>query len=113
MLPTGWLDPEGKIVECRFKHHHETAEKIIAERYASEELDIFDLPSDILLKHGWVNIDMPVKMGRQYRIFWEEGYHPTEAQKNFIRNYLDEEKAQFPLNFGSLCQLEQEGITKV
>lgn len=91
-IPTGWLSPEGRLHECDYMNHITEADKIIKE-YGYEP---GDRPDDILMDHGWAHLTRVTFMVSipQWCIFWKDPWrhHLTEAQKHFLKPYMEEYK---------------------
>lgn len=93
MFITGWLSPEGKMYNCEYMDHIAKADTLIKEyNYEKEN----NRPDDILMNHGWVHLTkmsfcMPFP---QWCIFWKDPSrrHLTEAQKIFLKPYIEEYK---------------------
>lgn len=92
MFIIGWLSPEGKMYDCEYMDHIDEASEIIKEyNYESS-----NRPDDILMNHGWVHLTrisfcVPFP---QWGIFWKDPWwhHLTEAQKFFLKPYVEEYK---------------------
>jgi len=95
----GWLSPDGKMIECKYTEHTDSAEDIIENYYNShykERYDYLHQPDDILCNLGWI------KKCSSKNIMLGYGWFPgnmdkiTQAQYNYIYSYCIKRKCIFP-----------------
>lgn len=95
MLKTGWLDTNGNLTECGEYQHLATARKIVHNNgYQSIINENGRVISDdeILLRHGWIQIDYARNMFFiGWRIYWNHRHHLSPAQKSYLEPYFEED----------------------
>ena len=100
-LSCGWLSPSGTFVECKYFEHDAVANELV-EKYGYKHGTIRN-SGDMLIHFGWVRISISLLMHKEWHIEWERAL--TEYQKNFIKDYFENE---FPVSFGTRCKWERE-----
>lgn len=94
-LPTGWLSPDGKFIECEYYNHFNKA-RHICEKYnypdAQKELladgsYTYADAEEILLNHGWVQISVS-SFANQFEIYWNVYRRLNKIQREFLEPYM-------------------------
>ena len=85
-LQTGWLDCDGTLVTCDVYDHSFFATQLV-EKYGYPYF-MEGAASDILLKHGWVQITISSWPRKEWRVFWKRFL--TEAQIKFLEPYFND-----------------------
>lgn len=84
-MELGWLSPNGEFIEVNYLEHLRVAQEIVLNYY---KIDIQDIPDDFLMNHGWVHITINTTIDHVIHIFYTR--HLTEAQKYFLKPYVEE-----------------------
>lgn len=84
-MELGWLSPNGEFIETNYFEHLRVAQTIVLKYYG---IDIKNTPDDFLMHQGWVQITIDTLSNRVIHIFYKK--HLTEAQKYFLKPYVEE-----------------------
>lgn len=89
LFSTGWLSPDGEYIHCSTMDHYSVAADIVEERNIPCESSYY---LDALTEHGWIQISFQRLLGHGYIFLYDGNNHATDAQKEFLRKYFDEEE---------------------
>lgn len=86
-IPLGWLAPDGTFYETEWMEHLAKASELCEEIYGEE---VWHLPDDYLMDRGWVHVTETHLYGVKVMVMWHFSNHLTNAQKDYLRPYIED-----------------------